>query len=188
MLGNLQAAGAIVAVAVSSILAVAAIALSIIMSIRVYKKYIAQRSASEYLRDCKSDSFLGPFFSFEKYMTPGLLQYLYGLVAIADFLFSIVLLVAGILFCLMAGEILGIFAVAILVVIYIPLSQLMIRLIFERDMVLFNMNSNIQKIANGQLAAGSAQATAGKGVCPNCGHQNAETSTFCRQCGTKLSD
>ncbi len=168
------------------ILALAAVVLSIILSIKIYKKYIAKQSVTDYLRKCKSDSFLAPFVSFDKYTTPGILQYCYALSAIMGFLSAIVFMIAGILISLIAGKLLAIIAVIIGVILYIPISQVFIRLSYERQMVLFSMNNNIQKIANGQLTAEQVQTPKDKGVCPNCGHQNAETSTFCRQCGTKL--
>ena len=179
-------AGAAIVYIIVGILALAAIVISIILSIRIYKKYIAKQSVTDYLRKCKSDSFLAPFVSFDKYTTPGVLQYCYALSAIMGFLSAIVLLIGGILISIIAGRILAVIGVLIAVILYIPISQVLIRLSYERQMVLFSMNDNIQKIANGQLATGQVQASKEKGVCPNCGHQNAETSTFCRKCGTKL--
>ena len=181
-------AGAAIVYIVVGVLALATVVISIILSIRIYKKYIAKQSVTDYLRKCKSDSFLAPFVSFDKYTTPGVLQYCYALSAIMGFLSAIVMLIGGILISIIAGRLLAVIGVVIGVILCIPISQVFMRLTYERQMVLFSMNSNIQIIANGQLTAGQVQVPKEKGICPNCGYQNAETSTFCRKCGTKLED
>lgn len=184
-----QFVGMSVLYVVIGILAFAACLISIILSIRIYKNYIAKQSVTDYLRKCRTDSFLAPFVSFDKYTTPGVLQYCYALSAIMGFLSAVVLLVGDLIIGIMSGlPLMGIIAILIAIILYIPISQVLIRLAYERQMVLFSMNSSIQKIANSQFGAGQVQVPKEKGTCPNCGHQNAETSVFCRKCGTKLED
>lgn len=196
--------------AMSVVLTIVSVVISIaciVGAIFIYKKFVSTCSFSEFMKMVKTKGYFKSLFRFDTFVSPKILQFLYGLNALGVIGTALILLITSVFTCFTIGDIRVLLGGIISCILVIVIGEVLVRILYELSILFFKMNENLKGIRETLGAQGTVKESATASsfentettaqpqapdpvpatkFCPNCGTQNKVGAKFCKGCGSVL--
>lgn len=123
----------------------------IVGSIFIYRTYISTCSIGEFLGMVKTQGYLKSLFRFDKLVSPKIIQFFYGLNAIAIIGGALILLISSILFGISNSEVTLIVGGIIGCIAIVFVGEIFLRIGYEVAILFFKMNESLAVLKDIQL-------------------------------------